>query len=94
MSSESINLCVQRGFEVSDLLVRRIQDSELPLSVGQLVLGRMRHVSPEAIIDGHAMATFATEKGDFTFQFEPNERYFAETAIDLDGQPICLDCLE
>ena len=93
MVKKSINLCGRQGAEVSDLLVDKITDQSLRLSVGGVALARVtaiEHIGDDGLVVVEARNA---DNEPFIFQYAPNYDLFSSTASSIDGQPVCVDQL-
>lgn len=87
----TINLCDLPGHEAMGVLYEKLKNPEFPLCVGKILVDRI--VAVEHLDDGHPIIEITDNKGgNFVFSFDPNPTSFAETAVDSNDSPLCLDC--
>lgn len=88
----SIELCNTSGVDALSALLEKIASPTRLLRVGGSVVDRVLIVS-HSIEDGRPVVEYTNEFGEVEiFQFVPSDVAFKDTAVDSDGQPICIDC--
>ena len=91
--NKSIELCGVSGNEAASLLQNKIADPTLPIEVGGRILNSIVQVTHTG--DGLAVILYDDDaENSATFQFAPTPDRFADTAVDIDGQPVCTDCTD
>ncbi|MEK7603371.1 MAG: hypothetical protein AAB459_03975 [Patescibacteria group bacterium] len=87
----TINLCDLQGHEAMGLLYNKLKNPKFSLSVGEFSVSRV--VAVEHLNDGRPIIEVTNDTGEiFVFSFDPNPTDFAETAVDSNDRPFCLDC--
>jgi hypothetical protein len=88
----SIELCNQGSFDASEALLQKVIDPGLPMKVGGATIEHVVEIAHQAH-DGLLVIRYVDEYGATTaFQFNPDIGNFADSAVDDDGQPVCIDC--
>ncbi|MGZ6005260.1 MAG: hypothetical protein ACXWLH_03845 [Candidatus Saccharimonadales bacterium] len=89
MYEMSINLCGKQGVEVSDLLVDKIIDPTLRLSVGNVALSQVTAIQHPNDSGTILVTAVDSNLKHFKFKYAPNYEPFSFTAIGEDGQHVC-----